>query len=80
MSVHIRFAKPEDVPQILDLIRELAEYEKEPQEVTITEEEMVKDGLRIIYTNASLQKKRIKFWVSHCTIQDTLLGKDEQFI
>jgi GNAT superfamily N-acetyltransferase len=44
MSVHIRFAKPEDVPQILDLIRELAEYEKEPQEVTITEEEMVKDG------------------------------------
>jgi GNAT superfamily N-acetyltransferase len=44
MSAHIRFAKPEDVPQILDLIRELAEYEKEPQEVTITEEEMVKDG------------------------------------
>ena len=44
MSVYIRFAKPEDVPQILDLIRELAEYEKEPQEVTITEEEMVKDG------------------------------------
>ena len=44
MSAEIRFATPEDIPQILDLIRDLAIYEKAPQEVTITEEEMIKDG------------------------------------
>ena len=44
MSVKIRFATEEDMPQVLGLIRELALYEKEPQEVTITESEMIKDG------------------------------------
>jgi GNAT superfamily N-acetyltransferase len=44
MTIQIRQGKPGDIPQVLDLIRELAEYEKGPQEVTVTEEELLEDG------------------------------------
>jgi GNAT superfamily N-acetyltransferase len=40
----IRKAQPRDVPQILQFIRELAEYEKEPQSVIATEEDLLRDG------------------------------------
>ena len=36
----IRVAAREDVPTILELIRELAEYERAPNEVTATEEQL----------------------------------------
>jgi GNAT superfamily N-acetyltransferase len=35
MSVHIRVGRKEDCPRLLELIRELAEYERAPQEVTV---------------------------------------------
>ncbi len=38
MNVHVRAARPSDVPLILQLIRELAEYEKLLHEVVATEE------------------------------------------
>ncbi len=44
MNVHVREAKPEDIPAVLTLIKELALYEKAPQEVTNTEEDMLRDG------------------------------------
>lgn len=44
MNLTIRKGQPADIPQVLDLIRELALYEKAPQEVTNTEEEMLRDG------------------------------------
>ena len=47
MNVIIRKAIKEDIPFVLDLIKELALYEKAPQEVTNTVEEMVKDGLTV---------------------------------
>ncbi len=40
----IREGKPEDVPQILSLVKELAEYEKALHEVINTEEAMLRDG------------------------------------
>lgn len=40
----IRKATPNDVPFILQMIRALAEYEKEPKEVTLTERELLRDG------------------------------------
>lgn len=40
----IRKGKKEDLPSVLTLIRELAEYEKAPQEVEVTLEEMEKNG------------------------------------
>lgn len=40
----IRPAKPEDMWRILELIQELAEFEKEPDAVEITEQDLIKDG------------------------------------
>jgi GNAT superfamily N-acetyltransferase len=42
--LNIRSATAEDTPLILQLIRELAEYEREPQAVTATEADLLRDG------------------------------------
>lgn len=43
-NIIIRKGRKEDVNRVMELIRELAAYEKEPQEVETTVEEMVKDA------------------------------------
>ncbi len=40
----IRVGRPSDVPGALELVKELAEYERAPLEVTNTVEEMLADG------------------------------------
>jgi GNAT superfamily N-acetyltransferase len=40
----IRTATPADIPVMLDLIRGLAEYEREPNAVVATEEDLRRDG------------------------------------
>src|SRR5947199_9700246 len=40
----IREASIQDVPLILSLIRELAEYEREPSAVRATEQDLIRDG------------------------------------
>jgi len=42
--MQIRKATKEDIPQILGLIKELAEFEKAPNEVIVTEETLLRDG------------------------------------
>ena len=42
--LHIRPATPADIPQILAFIRELAEYEKEPQAAIATAADLLRDG------------------------------------
>lgn len=44
MSITIRDAVQQDVPAIFELIKELALYEKAPEQVTNTIEQMYKDG------------------------------------
>src|SRR5579871_269 len=44
MAMTIRPATAGDVPQILAFIRALAEYEREPEAVTATEEDLLRDG------------------------------------
>ena len=44
MNTTVRFAKEEDIPLVHALIQELAAYEKAPQEVTNTVEDMLRDG------------------------------------
>ena len=40
----IRNAQPQDMPAVLALIRELAVFEREPNAVVITEEDLARDG------------------------------------
>ena len=44
MSFVVRDALPKDIPHILDCIRELAEFEKEPEAVSITENTLLHYG------------------------------------
>lgn len=44
MSLQIRPAATDDVPQILALVRELAVYEREPDAVLATEADLLRDG------------------------------------
>jgi GNAT superfamily N-acetyltransferase len=44
MNVNIRRAVREDCPRILELVKELAEYERAPQEVTVTLEHFEESG------------------------------------
>jgi len=43
-TIEIREGKQADIPAALDLIRELAVYEKAPNEVIVTEADMIRDG------------------------------------
>ena len=43
-TISVRRGTPEDIPATLNLIRELALYEKAPHEVENTEEKMLQDG------------------------------------
>lgn len=42
--MQIRKAVPEDMPAVLELINELAIFEKEPEEVVVTVADLVRDG------------------------------------
>jgi GNAT superfamily N-acetyltransferase len=42
----IRKGQQEDMPAVLDLIKELALFEKEPQEVVVTVADLVRDGFQ----------------------------------
>lgn len=44
MEIKIRRAVKEDCPGLLELIRELAEYERAPHEVTVTSEHFTESG------------------------------------
>ncbi|MEI6490079.1 MAG: GNAT family N-acetyltransferase [Bacteroidota bacterium] len=44
MKLEIRKGVREDIPEALQLVKELAIYEKAPNEVTVTVEEMERDG------------------------------------
>lgn len=44
MNIHIRHATPEDMPSVWGMVMDLATYEKAPEQVVTTPEQMVKDG------------------------------------
>jgi GNAT superfamily N-acetyltransferase len=44
LEVKLRKAEKSDMPAVLQLIKQLAEYEKAPQEVTVTVDELKHDG------------------------------------
>lgn len=44
MNLTIRLATKKDMAEVLDLIKELAHFEKEPDEVEVTVDELIEDG------------------------------------
>lgn len=44
MKFNIRFATQQDMPKVLELIKELAVFEKEPDAVIVTEQDLIKHG------------------------------------
>lgn len=44
MQINIRKAEKQDMGEVLKLIRELAEFEKEPDAVVINESDLIRDG------------------------------------
>lgn len=44
MEYTIRKARIEDMEQVLNLVQELADFEKEPNAVEVTKDDLVKDG------------------------------------
>lgn len=44
MSIHLRRAEEKDLPVVLSLIQELATYERAPKEVTVSLEDLRRDG------------------------------------
>ncbi|MGD1891853.1 MAG: GNAT family N-acetyltransferase [Cyclobacteriaceae bacterium] len=66
MPITLRDGRQEDLPQVLQLIKELAEYEREPQEVEITVEELEQDGFG--------EKPIFGFFVAEDTEQATVVG------
>ena len=44
MNTAIRFASKDDMPKVLNLIKELAHFEREPDAVEVTVEELIKNG------------------------------------
>ncbi|HEY4323512.1 MAG TPA: GNAT family N-acetyltransferase [Mucilaginibacter sp.] len=46
MNINIRFAKKEDCPRLLELVHELAVFERAPEEVTVTLQEFEDAGFR----------------------------------
>lgn len=44
MNINIRKAVEEDCPRLMELIQELAEYEKAPDDVTVTLEHFIESG------------------------------------
>ena len=66
MPINLRDGRKEDLPQALQLIKELAEFEREPQEVEITVEELEKDGFG--------EKPIYDFFVAEDTEQNKVVG------
>ncbi|MCU0439797.1 MAG: GNAT family N-acetyltransferase [Raineya sp.] len=56
MDLKIKEGKPQDIPALLGLIKELALYEKAPEQVINTEEKMLEDGFG--------KQPVFKFWLA----------------
>jgi GNAT superfamily N-acetyltransferase len=87
MQYTIRKAIKEDVPQIKKLIDALALYEKAPQEVTVTEAQLLEDGFgekpiyqcRVAEANGQLLGFSL-FYIAYSTWKGKLIYLDDFFV
>jgi len=90
MNIQLRRGTKEDLPEVLNLIRELALYEKAPNEVTITLEDLEEDGFKnnpiyeIILAENEKQIVGMSFyfysystWKGKCLYLEDIIVKEE---
>jgi len=83
MNLTIREAKKEDMPGVLDLIKELAIYEKEPDAVVVTVNELVKDGFGenpqfyVIVADNFFYYFKYSTWKGRCLYLEDLVVKQK---
>lgn len=90
MKITLRKGQKEDLPQVLELIQELALYEKAPQEVTVTLKELVEDSQGahpVFYFFVAQREERIigtaiyyikySTWKGKCLFLEDLIVKEE---
>ncbi len=67
----LRPATPADVPQILQFIRDLATYEREPDAVHATEADLLRDGFGERFDAASIAEWSCAIQLTTCNLQLT---------
>lgn len=90
MSIIIRQGTADDLPAVLQLIKELAAYENAPNEVTLTLEDMLKDGfgekplfeLLVAESNGSILGMALYFysystWKGKCIYLEDIVVKED---
>jgi hypothetical protein len=78
--MNIRKGAIEDMSAVLELIKELATFEKEPNAVVVSVSDLERDGFeKTHYFIHLLRNKIMKLWEWHCIIIAILLGKDARF-
>jgi GNAT superfamily N-acetyltransferase len=86
MELKIRNAIKEDVPFILELIKELAVFEKKPEEVVISEDMLLRDGFGIhplyhcfvaehegVIVGLALTYKKYSTWKGPCIFLEDII-------
>ena len=82
MKITIRQSQKEDMPKVLEYIQELATYEKAPDEMVNTVENLEKDGFgdNKVFDCLVAEVDYVWLLVLHSTIQAIQLGKEEHYI
>lgn len=88
-EVNIRNGQPTDIPALLSLIKELALYEKAPNEVVVTEEILLNDGfgtdpifkffvaeLNAQVVGIALYYIKYSTWKGRCVFLEDIVVKD----
>lgn len=77
MGMNIRRAVKEDCPRLMELVRELAVYEKAPNEVTVSLEHFEESGFgKILFGGHLLPIRKMAYKDLHFIISVILPGKD----
>ena len=90
MKILLRKAEKKDIPEIIKLIKELATYERASQEVTVTAEDLEKDGfgdnpifeVLLAYNDAQLVGMAFYYfsystWKGKCLYLEDIIVKEQ---
>jgi GNAT superfamily N-acetyltransferase len=86
-AVFIRRGTPHDVPAVMRLVKELAEFERLPDEVTLTLEELLNDGFgpeRVYTVNVAVLNEEVigiaLFYIGYSTWKGKMLYLEDLIV